>query len=38
MSRERVSGLAVLSIENKHTSELDIANIVEIYVQQKARK
>jgi len=35
MSQEQVSGLAILSIENKHASELDVANIVETFVQQK---
>ena len=38
MSQEPVSGLAVLSIKNRRASELHVANTVETFAQQKARK
>jgi len=38
MSQERLSDLAVLSIENERARELDLSNIVESFAQQKARK
>ena len=37
MSQERVSDLAVLSFENKHASELDVANTVETFAQKSER-
>ena len=38
MSEERLSDLALLSVENKHNRKLDISNLVDIFKQEKARK
>jgi hypothetical protein len=38
MSQERLSDLAVLSIENDRAKKLDITKIVDIFARQKARK
>ena len=37
MGQERLSGLAILSIENIRAQELDIKDIVEDFAQRKAR-
>ena len=38
MSEERLSDLAMLSIENEHARKLDISKLVDIFAQEKARK
>jgi len=35
MSEERLSDLAMLSIENQHARKLDISNLVDIFAQKK---
>ena len=37
-SRERLSGLAILSIENEMLEELDYKNLISQFASQKARK
>ena len=38
MSQQKLSGLAILSIENKMLEELDYKNLISQFVSQKARK
>lgn len=38
MSEERLSDLAMLSIENEHARKLDTSKVVDIFAQEKARK
>ncbi|QQP54121.1 Uncharacterized protein FKW44_006841, partial [Caligus rogercresseyi] len=38
MTQERLSGLAILSIENIRAQELDIKEIIEDFAQRKARR
>ena len=38
MSEERLSDLAMLSIENERAKKLDISKVVDIFAQEKARK
>ena len=38
MSEERLSDLAMLSIENEHAKKLDTSKVVDIFAQEKARK
>ena len=38
MSQERLSKLAILSIENKILEELEYKNLISQFVSQKARK
>ena len=38
MSQERLSGLAILSIENEMLAELECKNLICNFVSQKARK
>ena len=38
MSRERLSGLAILSIENEMLEELEYKNLISQFTSQKARK
>ena len=38
MSQERLSGLALLSIENERARMIDVANMIDIFSEQKARK
>ena len=38
MSVERLSDLAMLSIENERAKKLDISKVVDIFAQEKARK
>ena len=37
-SRERLSGIAILSIENEMLEELDYKNLISQFASQKARK
>jgi len=38
MFAERLSDLAMLSIENERAKKLDISKLVDIFAQEKARK
>ena len=38
MSQQKLSGLAILSIENEILEELDYKNLTSQFVSQKARK
>ena len=38
MSQQKLSGLAILSIENEMLEELDYKNLISQFVSQKARK
>jgi len=38
MSVDRLSDLAMLSIENECAKKLDISKVVDIFAQEKARK
>ena len=38
MSQERLSGLAILSIENEMLKEVEYKNLINQFVSQKARK
>jgi hypothetical protein len=38
MSEERLSDLAMLSIENERARKLDSSKVVDIFAQEKARK
>ena len=38
MSRDRLSGLAMLSIEKKVLADLDVSNVISKFALQKARR